>query len=76
MRRMTIPEMRAALSRVEDLLREEGELVLTRRGEPIARVIPIQPAPKRLPSRADLRASMKKMEMPSEVLIRADRDSR
>lgn len=75
MRRLSIREMRAALRRVEDLLREEGELVLTRHGEPVARVVPFR-AKKNLPSHADLRASMKPMDVPSEVLIREDRDSR
>jgi antitoxin (DNA-binding transcriptional repressor) of toxin-antitoxin stability system len=75
MRQLSIREMRAALSRIEDLLREEGELVLTRHGEPVARAVPIRPA-RTLPSRASLRARMKKMEIPSEVLIREDRDAR
>lgn len=41
MKKLTIREARQALSHLERLLGTEGEVTITRRGEPIARVTPI-----------------------------------
>ena len=75
MKTLSIREVRAALSHLDDLIAEAGEVVVTRRGRPLARILPIRPE-RGMPSRAALRASMPKMRVPSEVLIRQDRDSR
>jgi len=49
--------------------------LITRQGKPIARVLPVRGArPK--PSHAELRASMPRLEIPSENLVREDRDER
>ena len=40
MRSISVREMRAALPRLEQLLAEEGEVVITRNGRPVARVLP------------------------------------
>jgi antitoxin (DNA-binding transcriptional repressor) of toxin-antitoxin stability system len=76
MRRVTVREMRELLPEVEAALRAEGEIVLTRRGKPIARLLPMPEQRPRRPSNADLRAKMPFQEIPSEVLIREDRDAR
>ena len=60
MKTLTVREMRAALPRLEELVAKEGEILVTRR----------------LPSHADLRARMCRLSVPSEVLVRADRDLR
>lgn len=75
MKTLSIREMREALPNLDTLVAEEGEIVVTRRGEPIARVVPAKPK-RRMPSHADFRARMPYQEIPSEVLIREDRDSR
>ena len=75
MQKLSVREVRAALSRLEDLLEQEGELVITRNGAPIARVLP---AVRRegMPSHADLRSRMPRLSVGSEVLIRQERDER
>ena len=75
MRSLSIREVRAALSNLEDLIEKEGELLITRHGKPVARIVPLQ-KPRRLPSLKWLRDSMPYQDIPSEVLIREDRDAR
>ena len=75
MKRLSIREMRSALSRIEEIVAKEGEVVLTRRGRPLARILPVRPR-RAIPSRAELRASMPKLEVPSEVLIGRGREAR
>ena len=72
---LSIREFRAALSDLENLVEKEGELVVTRHGKPIARIVPLE-APRARPSHRALRESMPFQEIPSEVLIREDRDAR
>jgi prevent-host-death family protein len=73
---LSIREMRSALSHIEEIVAEEGEVVVTRRGRALARILPARPRRGGIPSRAELRASMPKMKVPSEVLIRQDRQLR
>jgi prevent-host-death family protein len=75
MRSVSVREMRAALPRLEQLLQDEGEIVITRHGKPVARVLPTAAAGG-IPSRAELRRRMRRVEVGSEVLIREDRDAR
>ena len=75
MKTVSIRELRAMLSRLDDVLASGGEMTITRHGTPIARIVPV-PAQKMLPSHAEFRARMPKMAVPSEVYIREDRDSR
>ena len=74
MKSLSIREMRTALGRLGELVDQEGELVITRRGEAIARVIPFEPR-RKIPSRAELRRSMPRFS-PSADRIREDRDDR
>lgn len=72
MRTMTMREMRAELGRLGEILETEGEVVITRRGKPIARVIPVrEPGPR--PRHDDLRASMPRLERSSAELLRSER---
>lgn len=75
MRTMSIREMRAELGRLGEVLESEGEVVVTRHGRPIARVIPLGAARKR-PRHDELRASMPRLERESQEAVRADRDAR
>ena len=72
---LSIREMRGALTRLEELLSRAGELTITRRGRPIARVISVE-AVRRAPSHKRLRQAMGSLEAGSEDLVRADREAR
>ena len=74
-RSLSVREVRAALPRLEEVLREVGEITVTRHGQPVARLLPIR-VRRAKPTHADLRASMKPLRQPSERLVRADRDGR
>ena len=75
MKTLTIREVRAALAHLEDILAEDGEVLVTRRGQAVARLLPVQPT-RAAPSHADLRTAMPRLSVPSEVHVREDRDSR
>ena len=75
MKTLSIREMRQALGSLDKIIEQEGEVVVTRRGQPIARIVPVRPS-RRMPSNAELRAQMPRMSVPSEVLLREDRGAR
>lgn len=75
MKTLSIREMREALPRLEKLVLRSGELVVTRRGKPVARVLPMREA-KPKPSHADLRSRMQRLTAGSEALIARERDER
>ncbi|MSP60592.1 MAG: type II toxin-antitoxin system Phd/YefM family antitoxin [Myxococcales bacterium] len=75
MKTLTIRDAREALTHLDELLAREGELTITRRGEPIARLLPVG-SPRPIPSHRALRASMPRLRRPSERLVREDRDGR
>jgi prevent-host-death family protein len=72
---LTIREMREQLGNLDQIVKTEGETVITRRGVPVARLLPIKGAHLR-PGHAELRAAMQPLENPSEMLVRDDRDRR
>jgi len=72
---LSVREMRAALARLEEVVAEVGEIVITRHGRPVARVLPVR-SDRSMPTHAELRASMPRLKRPSQRLIRADRDAR
>jgi antitoxin (DNA-binding transcriptional repressor) of toxin-antitoxin stability system len=74
-KKLTIRETRQCLTKLDLLLAEEGELTITRRGGPIARIIQID-RKRPIPSHQDLRKLTPKIKEASEKLIRRDRDSR
>ncbi|MEA2108975.1 MAG: prevent-host-death protein [Pseudomonadota bacterium] len=73
MQQLSIREMRSSLGKLDHLLEDAGELIVTRHGKAIARISPISP-PKKRPSHSDLRRSMPYLNTASETLIRRDRD--
>jgi prevent-host-death family protein len=73
-RQMSIRELREALTRLDEIVDRDGDLVVTRYGRPLAKVVSLKPS-RRIPSHADLRAGMPRMSTGSEDLIRQDRDS-
>jgi antitoxin (DNA-binding transcriptional repressor) of toxin-antitoxin stability system len=75
MKKLNIREARLSLGNLDVLLAQEGELTITRRGEDIARVMPIGRR-RPMPSHAGLRRNMPRMRKGSEQLVREDRDGR
>jgi prevent-host-death family protein len=73
MRSMSIRELRDSLASLQEIVEREGEIVVTRHGRGLARLVPVQPK-RGVPSHADLRASMPLMAVGSEELLRADRE--
>jgi antitoxin (DNA-binding transcriptional repressor) of toxin-antitoxin stability system len=76
MREATIRQVRELLPHLEEALQDSGEIVVTRRGQAIARLLPLESCPVLRPSNAEFRARMPRQTIPSEVLIRQDRDER
>jgi antitoxin (DNA-binding transcriptional repressor) of toxin-antitoxin stability system len=75
MKKLSIREARQSLSHLDRLLAVEEEVMITRRGDPIAKVV--QVGRKRpIPSHRDLRDGMKGMQKGSETVLRKDRDDR
>jgi antitoxin (DNA-binding transcriptional repressor) of toxin-antitoxin stability system len=70
---LNIREMRASLGQLAELVATEGELVIRRRGEPIARVLPMTQQ-RRPPDHADLRRRMPLLKTSTADLIRGERD--
>jgi prevent-host-death family protein len=75
MKSLSIREVRKELAQLDELVSREGEIVVTRRGQPIARLLPLR-SMRRMPSHADLRASMPRLKKGSEGYIRRERDER
>jgi len=75
MKKLSIREVRQALSHLDRLLAVEEEVMITRRGEPIAKVV--QVGRKRpIPSHRDLREEMPRIHKGSEAVLRKDRDEK
>lgn len=75
MKSVSIREVRAELAQLDELLLREGEVVVTRRGRPIARLLPVR-SQRAMPSHAELRSSMPRLRTGSERLVRTERDER
>ena len=71
---IALAEAKAHLSQVLDRVEAGEELVITRRGKPVARVVPVQPSVVPLPPLAAFRAQFPKMRRSSTEMIRAIRD--
>lgn len=75
MQTLSIREVRSALGRLDEILSTTNEIIVTKHGEAIARIIPMKG--KRLrPTHEELHALTKKLVVPSEKLIRDERDER
>ena len=80
MKTMTIREAREGLSHPDQMFADSDEVLVVCRGEPVARILPVTPTvearKKAFRSLAAFRATMPFQDVPSEVLIREDRDER
>ncbi len=75
MKELTIREAREGLSHPEIMFADDEEILVVRRGEPVARILPVTPK-RKVRSLKAFRATMPFQEIPSEVGIREERDSR
>ncbi len=75
MKSLSIREMRNELTNIARLVKTEGEIVVTRHGQPVARVLPVENM-RDMPDHAALRAKMPKLAIPSSRMLREDRDKR
>ena len=73
MKTINVRELRAEIPNLRELLEREHELLLVSNGEPVARILPAQ-RKRNVPSLAEHRAHMPMVKVPSEVLIREERD--
>jgi len=75
MRSLSIREIRAELGRLDEVVQREGEVLVTRRGVPVARLLPVR-GTRRRPNHAELRAALPRLVTASEDWVRLDRDER
>jgi antitoxin (DNA-binding transcriptional repressor) of toxin-antitoxin stability system len=80
MKTLTIREAREGLSHPDQMFADADEVLVVKHGEPVARILPVTPTAearkKAFRSLAAFRATMPFQDVPSEVLIREDRDER
>lgn len=76
MKTMTIREAREGLSHPDQMFADADEVLVVKHGEPVARILPVEPRKKAFRSLAAFRATIPFQDVPSEVLIREDRDER
>jgi antitoxin (DNA-binding transcriptional repressor) of toxin-antitoxin stability system len=75
MKTMNVREFRNAVPHLRETLANEHELVLISHGEPIARILPMEPPPQ-LQSLKWLRDQSGSSPLDSTAMIREDRDRR
>ncbi|REJ85417.1 MAG: prevent-host-death protein [Acidobacteria bacterium] len=74
MKTLSIRGMRAVLGQLEQLVQAEGELIVTRHGRAIARILPVE-ACRAISPRSDLRRQLPRLSS-SVDLVREERDAR
>ena len=75
MKTLNVSETRKGLSHPEQMFAGDDEVLVVCRGKPVARILPAKPK-MRVRSLAAFRTTIPFQEIPSEVLIRKDRDAR
>ena len=75
MKTLTIREAREGLSHPDQLFADSDEVLVVCRGEPVARILPVEPRRKIRSLRAFLE-SKRMQDVPSEALISEDREER
>ena len=75
MQHLNIREMRSVLGKLEQLVEEQKELVITRNKQEIARILPMQ-SKKQRPTHIQLRQLTDANPVSVTELIRLDRDGR
>lgn len=75
MKTLTIREAREGLSHPEQMFADNDEVIVTRRGEPVARILPVAPKPG-LRSLKEFLAGQPVQTVPSEAVLAEDREDR
>ena len=75
MKMVNVRELRAAIPTLREELAREQELVLVSQGQAVARILPVMQK-RQVPSLAEHRSRMKMLPVPTEVLVREERDRR
>jgi antitoxin (DNA-binding transcriptional repressor) of toxin-antitoxin stability system len=75
MKTLTIREAREGLSHPEQMFADGEEVLVVRRGEPVARILPVQPR-RHVRSLAAFRATQPMQTVPNEDVIAEDRADR
>ena len=75
MQQLSVREMRESIGKLDRLVDEAGEIIVTRNGKAIARILPVRGSRQR-PSHTKLRQSLPESRTSSTALIRSDRDER
>jgi|HubBroStandDraft_4_1064222.scaffolds.fasta_scaffold722284_2 antitoxin (DNA-binding transcriptional repressor) of toxin-antitoxin stability system len=75
MKTLNIRQFRASVGQLDQLVEKSGEIIITRNGKPILRVLPVQEKHVR-PDHEDLRGKMPLLKTPSSTYIRQERDER
>ncbi len=61
------------MANLEEVLAREGEMVITKHGKPIARLVPVAPR-RAVPTNQDLRDSLPRLRKTAAEYLREDRD--
>jgi len=75
MQTLSVREMRNQLGKLDKLLAQEQEIIITRHNTPVARILPIKGKKKR-PDHKSLRDRLPYQNIASEILQRIDREER
>jgi antitoxin (DNA-binding transcriptional repressor) of toxin-antitoxin stability system len=75
MKTINVRELRSVMPQLKETLAKEHELLLVSNGEPVARILPVL-RKREVPSLAAHRAKMAMVSVPTEVLLREERDRR
>jgi len=75
MKAISIRDAREQISHLEELVAQHGEILLTRHGKPILRILPMEGGVL-VPSRAALRRQVPELLEPSEEALSQERDER
>ena len=74
METVTVAEAKAHLSGLLNRIERGEEVIVTRRGQPVAKIVPVQTAKRRLPSLRDFRAKLPRPSVSGSDVLRRLRD--
>lgn len=75
MKELTIREAREGLSHPEQMFADADEILVVRRGQPVARILPVTPL-RRLSALKDFLERQRLQTVPSEALLAEEREER
>ena len=75
MKTINVRELRSVMPLLKETLAKEHELLVMSKGEAVARILPVL-RKRQVPSLASHRARMPMVDVPTETLLREERDRR